>query len=141
MGNPVPAYLAQPSRSMPGLSCLSPLHCSVHSMAASGMSTFESTPRLSNYFQTFMILFDFQKIFIFSEHICTLLRYFQTSRNPLKKNQNGAKLERVNVHTGMKSYLSGKSKCEDRITSYMYMCRVFSAGEAMRPNMSRRKPN
>ena len=112
MGNPVPAYLAQPSRSMPGLSCLSPLHCSVHSMAASGMSTFESTPRLSNYFQTFMILFDFQKIFIFSEHICILLRYFQTSRNPLKKNQNGAKLERARERTP--THLNRKSKCTYR---------------------------
>ena len=30
--NPVPAYLAQASWSMPSLSCLSPLHCLLHSV-------------------------------------------------------------------------------------------------------------
>ena len=56
--NPVPAYLAQASRSMPSLSCLSPLHCLLHSIAGTvGISTltkvhshFQSHFRLSGYF-------------------------------------------------------------------------------------------
>ena len=52
--NPVPAYLAQASRSMPSLSCLSPLHCLLHSVA--GVSTLKSTFTLSKYFHTFKIL-------------------------------------------------------------------------------------
>ena len=71
---------------------------------------FQITFRHSWYFLTFRRFSYFQNTF--AEHICILLRYFQTSRNPLKKNQNGAKLERARERTP--THLNRKSKCTYR---------------------------